>query len=126
MRIPFLGTAMRYGECIPVERATGARRRRRVLPRRLGRCTVAARCVFVEGTRSESGAAGGVQTRAVLPGDGDGRADMVPIAISGTEKMMRKHSAAVTPGVAKVQIRAYHPAGYSTRDELDARVAGRR
>ena len=31
-------------------------------------------------------------------------APIVPIAISGTEKMMRKHSAAVTPGVAKVQV----------------------
>jgi 1-acyl-sn-glycerol-3-phosphate acyltransferase len=46
-------------------------------------------------------------------------APIVPIAISGTEKMMRKHSAAITPGVAKVQIlRAIDPAGYATRDEL--------
>jgi 1-acyl-sn-glycerol-3-phosphate acyltransferase len=43
----------------------------------------------------------------------------VPIAISGTEKMMRKHSAAVTPGVAKIQILpVIDPAGYATRDEL--------
>jgi len=46
-------------------------------------------------------------------------APIVPIAISGTEKMMRKHSAAVTPGVANIQIlRAINPAGYATRDEL--------
>jgi 1-acyl-sn-glycerol-3-phosphate acyltransferase len=33
--------------------------------------------------------------------------------------MMRKHSAAVTPGVAKIQVlRAIDPAGYATRDEL--------
>jgi len=43
----------------------------------------------------------------------------VPIAISGTEKMMRKHSAKVTPGVAKVQVLpAIDPAGYATREEL--------
>ena len=34
----------------------------------------------------------------------DTGAPTVPIAISGTEKMMRKHSAVITPGVAKVQI----------------------
>jgi 1-acyl-sn-glycerol-3-phosphate acyltransferase len=43
----------------------------------------------------------------------------VPIAISGTEKMMRKHSAAVTPGVAKVQILPpIYPAEYLGREEL--------
>jgi 1-acyl-sn-glycerol-3-phosphate acyltransferase len=46
-------------------------------------------------------------------------APIVPIAISGTEKMMRKHSAKVTPGVAKVQVLpAIDPARYATREEL--------
>jgi 1-acyl-sn-glycerol-3-phosphate acyltransferase len=46
-------------------------------------------------------------------------APIVPIAISGTETMMRKHSAKVTPGVAKIQIlRAIDPAEYATREGL--------
>jgi 1-acyl-sn-glycerol-3-phosphate acyltransferase len=41
------------------------------------------------------------------------------MTITGTEKMMRKHSAAVYPGVARIEfLPAIDPAAYATREEL--------
>jgi 1-acyl-sn-glycerol-3-phosphate acyltransferase len=46
-------------------------------------------------------------------------APIVPIAISGTEGMMRKGSAAITPGVAKMQLLpVIEPSAYETREDL--------
>ena len=74
--------------------------------------------IFAEGTRSEDGRLAGFKRGPFYLAMETG-APIVPIAISGTEKMMRKHSAAITPGVAKVQILpAIDPAGYTTRDDL--------
>ena len=73
---------------------------------------------FAEGTRSEDGRLLTFKSGPFYLAMGTG-APIVPIAISGTEKMMRKHSAKVTPGVAKVQIlKSIDPAEYATRDEL--------
>jgi 1-acyl-sn-glycerol-3-phosphate acyltransferase len=119
MRIPFLGTAMRMGKFIPVERGN----RREAAQASIAAAAVALHSglhvvFFVEGTRSESGRLAAFKRGPFYLAMETG-APIVPIAISGTEKMMRKHSAAVTPGVAKVQIlRVIDPAGYSTRDEL--------
>lgn len=119
MRIPFLGTAMRMGKFIPVERGS----RREAAEASVAAAKAALRSglhvlFFAEGTRSESGRLLAFKRGPFYLAMETG-APIVPIAISGTEKMMRKHSAAVTPGVAKVQIlRAIDPAGYATRDEL--------
>jgi 1-acyl-sn-glycerol-3-phosphate acyltransferase len=119
MRIPFLGTAMRMGKFIPVERGN----RREAAEASVTAAAEALRSglhvvFFAEGTRSESGRLAAFKRGPFYLAMETG-APIVPIAISGTEKMMRKHSAAVTPGVAKVQIlRAIDPAGYATRDEL--------
>jgi 1-acyl-sn-glycerol-3-phosphate acyltransferase len=119
MRIPFLGTAMRMGKFIPVERGS----RREAAEASVATAAAALRSglhvvFFVEGTRSESGRLLAFKRGPFYLAMETG-APIVPIAISGTEKMMRKHSAAITPGVAKVQIlRAIDPAGYATRDEL--------
>jgi 1-acyl-sn-glycerol-3-phosphate acyltransferase len=119
MRIPFLGTAMRMGKFIPVERGN----RREAAEASVAAAKAALRSglhvlFFVEGTRSESGRLLAFKRGPFYLAIETG-APIVPIAISGTEKMMRKHGAAVTPGVAKVQVmRAIDPAGYATRDEL--------
>jgi 1-acyl-sn-glycerol-3-phosphate acyltransferase len=48
---------------------------------------------------------------------------VVPIAISGTQTMMRKGSMAVTPGTAKVEfLEAVWPKDFASRDELMAAV----
>jgi len=119
MRIPLLGTAMRMAKFVPVERGG---------MREAAQASVAAAAAalksglhvlfFAEGTRSEDGRLAGFKRGPFYLAMETG-APIVPIAISGTEKMMRKHSAAITPGVAKVVILpAIYPAGYATRDEL--------
>jgi len=119
MRIPLLGTAMRLGKFVPVERG----RRREAARESVAAAEVALRSglhvlFFVEGTRSEDGRLGAFKSGPFYMAMETG-APIVPIAISGTETMMRKHSAVVTPGVAKVAIlRAIDPAGYATREEL--------
>ncbi len=43
----------------------------------------------------------------------------MPIAISGTERLMRKGSALITPGVVRVQmLAAIEPSDYPTREAL--------
>jgi 1-acyl-sn-glycerol-3-phosphate acyltransferase len=125
MRIPILGTAMRLAMFVPVER--GGRRD-------AAQATVAAASkalqaglhilVYPEGTRSLDGRLStfkkgpfflAMQTGALI----------VPVAISGTERMMKKGSAWVTPGVARIQmLEAIDPAAYATREELMNAVHG--
>ena len=119
MRIPFLGTAMRLGKFVPVERG----RRREAAQASISAAEDALRSglhvlFFAEGTRSEDGRLLTFKSGPFYLAMGTG-ALIVPIAISGTEKMMRKHSAKVTPGVAKVQVvPAIDPASFTTREEL--------
>lgn len=119
MRIPLLGTAMRLAKFVPVERGG---------MREAAQASVAAAeaalrsglhvLFFAEGTRSEDGRLAGFK-RGPFYLAMDTGASIVPIAVSGTEKMMRKHSAVITPGVAKVQILpAIYSGGYATRDDL--------
>jgi 1-acyl-sn-glycerol-3-phosphate acyltransferase len=119
MRIPILGTAMRLGGFVPVER--GSRR-----DTAKASVTAAADAlksglhilIFAEGTRSEDGRLAAFKRGTFYLAMETG-APIVPVAVSGTEKMMRKHSAAIHPGVARVQmLPAIDPAGFRTRDEL--------
>jgi 1-acyl-sn-glycerol-3-phosphate acyltransferase len=119
MWIPLLGTAMRMAKFVPVGRAN----QREAAQASVAAAEAALRSglhvlFFAEGTRSEDGRLATFK-RGPFYLAMDTGAPIVPIAISGTEKMMRKHSAAITPGVARVQILpAIDPAGYATRDEL--------
>ena len=119
MNIPILGRAMRMGKFIPVER--GSRRD-------AARASVEAAAeafhsglhilVFPEGTRSRDGRLLpfkkgpfflAQQTQALI----------VPIALSGTQKMMHKGSVAIEPGVARMQLlEAIDASGYGSREEL--------
>jgi 1-acyl-sn-glycerol-3-phosphate acyltransferase len=46
-------------------------------------------------------------------------APIVPVAISGTQTMLRKGSVAIRPGVARVEmLRAVYPKECGTRDQL--------
>ena len=119
MRIPLLGTAMRMARFVPVERGHS---------REAAKNSVAAAIsalhsglhilIFAEGTRSKDGRLAAFKRGPFYMAMETG-APIVPIVISGTQKMMRKHSAAITPGVAKVEmLPAIDPAKYATRDEL--------
>ena len=119
MWIPLLGTAMRMAKFVPVGRAN----QREAAQASVAAAEAALRSglhvlFFAEGTRSEDGRLATFK-RGPFYLAMDTGAPIVPIAISGTEKMMRKHSAVITPGVAKIAILpAIDPGGYATRDEL--------
>ena len=119
MNIPILGTAMRMAHFVPVER--GSRRD-------TAAATVAAAAsalkeglnilVYPEGTRSKDGRLSNFKKGPFFLAQ-QTLAPIIPIAISGTEKMMRKGSAAIHPGTAKIQfLPAIYPAAFKTREEL--------
>jgi 1-acyl-sn-glycerol-3-phosphate acyltransferase len=119
MSIPLLGRAMRMGQFIPVERGN---------KREAARASVTAAAealrsglhilVFPEGTRSLDGRLSRFKKGPFYLAE-DTQAPIIPIAISGTQSMMRKGSAAITPGVAHIQLlEPIEPSQYATRDEL--------
>lgn len=119
MRIPILGTAMRMGGFVPVERGN----RRDTAKASVTAAAAALKSglhllVFAEGTRSETGRLGTFKRGTFYLAMETG-APIIPVAISGTEKMMGKHSVAIRPGVARVQmLPAIYPAQFATREEL--------
>jgi 1-acyl-sn-glycerol-3-phosphate acyltransferase len=74
--------------------------------------------IFAEGTRSKDGRLAAFKRGPFYLAAETG-APIVPVVISGTQTMMRKHSAAITPGVAKVEFLApVYPAEFETREAL--------
>jgi 1-acyl-sn-glycerol-3-phosphate acyltransferase len=126
MRIPLLGTAMRMAKFVPVERGN---------VREAAKASVEAAAealrsglhivIFAEGTRSKDGRLAAFKRGPFYLAMETG-APIVPVVISGTQTMMRKHSAAIRPGVAKVEfLEAVYPAGFATREELMQAVRAR-
>lgn len=119
MKIPILGTAMRMAKFVPVER--GSRRD-------AAQASVAAAAdalgsglhilVFPEGTRSKDGRLSEFKKGPFFLAQQTG-APVVPVAVSGTQSMMRKGSWKVMPASARVQVlEAIDPAAFATREEL--------
>ncbi|HZY63440.1 MAG TPA: lysophospholipid acyltransferase family protein [Edaphobacter sp.] len=119
MRIPILGTAMRMGKFIPVER--GSRRE-------AAQASVAAAAdtlhsglnilVFPEGTRSKDGRLAFFKKGPFFLAQ-QTQAPIVPIALSGTQKMMHKGSIAIKPGVARIEfLPVIEPGQYESREEM--------
>ncbi|MBN9617842.1 MAG: 1-acyl-sn-glycerol-3-phosphate acyltransferase [Acidobacteriales bacterium 59-55] len=119
MRIPILGTAMRMGKFVPVERG----HRREAAQASVAAAADALRSglnilVFPEGTRSKDGRLSTFKKGPFFLAQ-QTQAPIIPIALSGTQKMMRKGSIAITPGVAQVRmLPAIEPAEYATREDL--------
>jgi len=81
--------------------------------------------MYCEGGRSRTGKVAEQAKRGIGRLALETGAPIVPIAISGTERMMRKGSAKITPGVARVEILTpIDPKDYATREELMAAVRG--
>ena len=123
MRIPLLGTAMRMGKFVPVERGN----RREAARASVKAAADALRSglhmlIFAEGTRSKDGRLAAFKRGPFYLAMETG-APIVPVAISGTQTMMQKGSAAIAPGVARIaMLPAIDPARYATREELMAAV----
>lgn len=119
MRIPLMGTAMRMAKFVPVERS----RSREAAQRTVAAAAEALESglhilVFPEGTRSLNGRLSAFKKGPFFLAR-ETQASIVPVAVSGTQGMMRKGSFAVCPGSAKVEILpAVRPADYATREEL--------
>ncbi|HEX3569760.1 MAG TPA: lysophospholipid acyltransferase family protein [Acidobacteriaceae bacterium] len=119
MRIPLLGTAMRMAKFVPVERG----RSREAAQRSVTTAAEALRAglhflIFPEGTRSRDGRLSAFKRGPFYLAMETG-APVVPVAISGTQKLMRKGSASIRPGVVRVQmLPAIWPKDFETRDEL--------
>jgi 1-acyl-sn-glycerol-3-phosphate acyltransferase len=119
MSIPLLGQAMRLGKFVPVER--GSRRD-------AAKASVEAAAdalhsglhilVYPEGTRSPDGRLSTFKKGPFFLAQQTG-APIVPIALSGTQHMMRKGSNAIAPGLAQIQLLPpIESSAYATREEL--------
>jgi 1-acyl-sn-glycerol-3-phosphate acyltransferase len=119
VRIPILGTAMRMAKFVPVERGQKVE---------AAKASIAAAgdalrsglniLVFPEGTRAKDGRLQAFKKGPFFLAE-ETKAPIIPIAISGTESMMRKGSFAVMPGVARIEfLKVMEPTDYATREEL--------
>ena len=119
MNIPILGRAMRMGQFVPVERG-GKRDAAQASVKDAAEALQSGLhiMVFPEGTRSRDGRLHTFKKGPFYLAM-ETQAPVVPIAISGTEKMMRKGSSAITPGVARVQfLPVMEPLRFESREEL--------
>jgi 1-acyl-sn-glycerol-3-phosphate acyltransferase len=123
MNIPILGRAMRMGQFVPVERGN----RRDAAKASVEAAAEALRSglhilVYPEGTRSLDGRLSAFKKGPFFLAQGT-QAPIIPIAISGTQAMMRKGSSAIRPGLARIQLLpVIEPSQYETREELMAAV----
>jgi 1-acyl-sn-glycerol-3-phosphate acyltransferase len=125
MQIPILGYAMKLGGFIPVERA--ARRESAQASVNAAAKAIGGGLhvlIFPEGTRSKTGRLANFKKGPFYLAQETG-APIVPIAISGTERMMRKGEFKLYPGVARVEfLPAIDPTLYATREETLHAVRG--
>lgn len=123
MNIPILGRAMRMADFVPVERGS----RRDSAKASVDAAVKALKSglnivVFPEGTRSRDGRLSAFKKGPFFLAQ-ETQAPIVPIALSGTQTMMHKGSAAIVPGLARIQfLPAIEPSQYATREELMAAV----
>lgn len=119
MSIPILGRAMRMAKFVPVERG----HRRDAAKMSVEAAADALRSglhivVYPEGTRSLDGRLSTFKKGPFFLAQ-ETQAPIVPIALSGTQTMMRKGSYAIRPGLARLQVLpAIEPSKYETREEL--------
>jgi 1-acyl-sn-glycerol-3-phosphate acyltransferase len=119
MSIPLLGRAMRLAKFVPVERG----HRRDAAQASVEAAADALHSglhilVYPEGTRSLDGRLSTFKKGPFFLAM-ETQAPIVPIALSGTQTMMRKGSYAIRPGLARIKVlAAIEPSKYETREEL--------
>ncbi len=119
MKIPLLGTAMRMAKFVPVERGSSVEAAQRSVKAAADALRSGLHIlVFPEGTRSLTGRLSSFKKGPFFLARETG-APIVPVAVSGTQGMMRKGSFAIYPGAAAVSILpAIYPAEFGSREEL--------
>jgi 1-acyl-sn-glycerol-3-phosphate acyltransferase len=119
MRIPILGTAMRLGQFVPVERTNDPVKAKASIDAAAAALRSGLHIViFPEGSRSPNGRLMAFKKGPFYLAKETG-APVIPIAISGTEKMMLKGSARIHPATAHIQmLPPIDSKQYATRDEL--------
>ena len=123
MGIPILGRAMRMANFVPVTRGS----RRDAAQASVEAAAEALRSgvhilVYPEGTRSLDGRLSTFKKGPFFLAQ-ETQAPIIPIALAGTQSMMRKGSTAITPGLARIQVLpAIEPSKYESREELMAAV----
>lgn len=123
MNIPILGRAMRMAKFVPVERGS----RRDAAKASVEAAAEALRSglhivVYPEGTRSRDGRLSTFKKGPFFLAQ-ETQGPIIPIALSGTQTMMRKGSYAIAPGLARIQLLpVIEPSDYATREELQLAV----
>jgi 1-acyl-sn-glycerol-3-phosphate acyltransferase len=104
-RIPLLGTAMRLGRFIPVQRDDPAAARASVRLARKYMHEGLSYVIFAEGTRSRDGRLGDFKRGSFLLAMEAG-AQVVPVSVIGTQRILPRGAFLVRPGIARV---VFHP-----------------
>lgn len=125
MKIPLLGTAMQMGKFIPVSRGNSREDAQRSVEAATDALNSGLHItVFPEGTRSTDGKLLPFKKGAFFLAEATGAA-IIPVVISGTERMMPKRSHGITPGEAYIRFLApVRPQDATSREDLMARVRG--
>lgn len=123
MDIPLLGTAMRMGKYVPVSRANSREDAQRSVEAAADALNSGLHItVFPEGTRSPDGRLLPFKKGAFFLAEQTG-APVIPIVITGTEKMMPKNTLRITPGEAHLKfLPAIRPQDAESREDLMERV----
>lgn len=123
MKIPLLGTAMQMGKFVPVSRANSREEAQRSVEAAADALNSGLHItVFPEGTRSPDGNLLPFKKGAFFLAEGTG-APIIPVVISGTERMMPKNTLRITPGEAYVKfLSPIYPQDASSREDLMERV----
>lgn len=123
MKIPLLGTAMRMGKYVPVSRSNSREDAQRSVEVAADALNSGLHItVFPEGTRSADGRLLSFKKGAFFLAE-QTAAPIIPIVITGTERMMPKGTLRITPGEAYLKFLApIRPQDTASREELMERV----
>jgi len=123
MNIPLLGTAMRMGNYIPVSRGKSREDAQRSVEAAADALNSGLHItVFPEGTRSSDGNLLPFKKGAFFLAEETG-APIIPLVITGTERIMPKSTLRITPGDAYVKfLPPIRPQDASSREDLMNRV----
>jgi 1-acyl-sn-glycerol-3-phosphate acyltransferase len=123
VRIPFVGTALRWGRHILIERGRGASVRDALEQAAEHVRKGAAVLVFPEGTRSTGNEIAKFKTGAFRLAK-QGNAAILPVGISGTRQVLPKHGRLLYPH--RIQVRIGSPLSASEVLESDLKTTSRK